>query len=103
MNWLYGVAYQTAQKAQARSIKRKRRETLMAVVPDAHHVPPRPSDEQLTQLDRALYHLPEKYRTPIVLCELNGMTHQDAARQLGCRVVGFLRQYAGQASHARRR
>jgi uncharacterized protein (TIGR03067 family) len=35
-------------------------------------------------LDRELNHLPEKYRLPIILCDLEGECIREAARQLGC-------------------
>ena len=30
--------------------------------------------------------LPERYRVPVVLCDLEGRTHEQAARHLGCPV-----------------
>src|SRR5581483_1653570 len=39
--------------------------------------------EVRTVLDDELGRLPEKYRAPLVLCHLRGMTHQAAAKELG--------------------
>ena len=37
-------------------------------------------------LHEAIASLPEKYRDPIVLCDLEGLTYQAAAERLGCPV-----------------
>ena len=43
----------------------------------------RADDELLSILSREIDRLHEKYRLPIILCRLEGMTHQQAADQLG--------------------
>jgi RNA polymerase sigma factor (sigma-70 family) len=80
-NWLYGVACLTARKARAAAIKRRRKEREAAEMRRPHIG--EGVDDLLPLLDQELHWLPEKYRLPIVLCELEGRTHQEAARQLG--------------------
>lgn len=79
--WLYGVAYRTAVKARMSRGRRLGREAPVARVPEPD--PGRPAAEDAVDLDRALSRLPDKYRDPIVLCELEGLTHREAADQLG--------------------
>src|SRR5262249_52961598 len=38
-------------------------------------------------LDEALVQLPQKYREALVLCHLQGDSHEEAARRLGCPVA----------------
>jgi RNA polymerase sigma factor (sigma-70 family) len=82
-NWLYGVAYQTAMKARATTSRRRAREKQVPDMPEPMVVPHDLQDALAESLDRELSRLPEKYRIPIVLCELEGMTHKEAADQLG--------------------
>jgi RNA polymerase sigma factor (sigma-70 family) len=81
-NWLYGVAHNTARKAKVMNSKRRAREREAANRPRPE---PLPEDWQKLQavLDDELSRLPEKYRAPIVLCELEGKPIKEAARQLG--------------------
>jgi RNA polymerase sigma factor (sigma-70 family) len=82
-NWLYGVAFQTAMKARATRAKRRVRERPAGEMNEPEAVPHEPADERLSGLDREVTRLPEKYRMPIILCELEGKTHRQAAEQLG--------------------
>jgi RNA polymerase sigma factor (sigma-70 family) len=80
--WLHGVAYRAALGARAASLRRRTKERQVETMP--HPVAP-PEDDQrelLELLDRELARLPEKYRTPVVLCELEGRSRKEAARQL---------------------
>jgi RNA polymerase sigma factor (sigma-70 family) len=82
-NWLYGVAYQTARKARAMRDKRRGRESQGPGMPEQMAVPDVLRDALTEALDRELSRLPEKYRIPVILCDLEGKTHKEAARQLG--------------------
>jgi RNA polymerase sigma-70 factor (ECF subfamily) len=82
-NWLYGVAHRTAMKARAMSIKRRSKERRAGAMRLEATPSDGSSDELLTQLDGALSHLPDKYREAIVLCELEGKSHQEVALLLG--------------------
>src|SRR5262249_22475864 len=82
-NWLYGVAHKTALKAKALDRQRRAKERQAGVRPGA--LPPGDArHELLGRLDEALDRLPDKYRAPIVLCDLEGKPLKEAARQLGC-------------------
>jgi RNA polymerase sigma-70 factor (ECF subfamily) len=79
-NWLYGVACRTALEARRAATRRRRREERA--------MPPTPPREDAwaelrPMLDRELSGLPDRYRMPLVLCDLEGMTRKEAARQLG--------------------
>jgi RNA polymerase sigma-70 factor (ECF subfamily) len=82
-NWLYGVAHSTALKARAMRSKRRTKESEAAARTKLDDS----ADEQarLTELlDEELKALPDKYRAAIVLCDLEGSSIKEAARQLGC-------------------
>jgi RNA polymerase sigma factor (sigma-70 family) len=82
-NWLYGVAHQTALKTRATAARRKLRERQVTQMPEPA-VPEADLWEDLQPLlDQELSRLPDKYRVAIVLCDLEGKTHREAARQLG--------------------
>jgi RNA polymerase sigma factor (sigma-70 family) len=82
-NWLYGVAHQTALNARRAGAKRRARERQVAEVPEPEAVPQELWQDLRPLLDRELSRLPDKYRAPVVLCELEGVTRKEAARQLG--------------------
>ncbi len=82
-NWLYGVAYRTALKARTASARRRIKERQVPDMPDPHVETEDAWLDLLPLLDAALTHLPEKYRVPVVLCELEGRSRKDVAKQLG--------------------
>jgi RNA polymerase sigma factor (sigma-70 family) len=80
-NWLYGVARQTAVRLRATAAKRGRREAQVVTMPEPTVPEARDTDWQ-SVLDEVLSHLPDHYRGVIVLCDLEGLTRAEAARQL---------------------
>ena len=82
-NWLYGVACQTAQRARVATAKRKAREKIVAEVPEPAASGQDGGRALRFLIDQELRRLPDKYRPPIVLCDLEGKTGKEAARQLG--------------------
>jgi RNA polymerase sigma factor (sigma-70 family) len=82
-NWLYGVAYRTALEARARLARRRAWEKQTDDMPHPPQPEPDADGEELRQLlDRELSRLPDKYRVPVVLCDLEGRSRRDVARQL---------------------
>jgi RNA polymerase sigma factor (sigma-70 family) len=81
--WLYRVAYHAALEAKAKIARLRIREqpmineTLTAVSLQQE------SHELLPLLDRELNRLPEKFRVPVILCDLEGRSRKEVAEQLG--------------------
>src|SRR4051812_14924501 len=82
-NWLHGVAFRTALEAKKMTARRRAKERDVADVPRPASSPTDVWKEILPLLDQELGRLADKYRVPIVLCDLEGKTHKEAARQLG--------------------
>lgn len=78
--WLYGVASRVARKARARRFLSPKQASEMAIEPTI--IAPTP-DDFAAVLDEELAALPEIYRLPLLLCELQGLSRKDAARELG--------------------
>jgi RNA polymerase sigma factor (sigma-70 family) len=79
-SWLYGVAYRTAQKARVAAARRRVKEKQMAR-PEA--IDDAPWQDLRPLIDRELNSLPEKYREPLLLCDLQGASRKAAALRLG--------------------
>src|SRR4051812_21881350 len=81
-NWLYGVAHQTALKARAVASKRSVREKQVMELPEKAVPEQRLWNDLQPLLDQELSRLPDKYRSLIVLCDLEGKTRKEVAQQL---------------------
>jgi RNA polymerase sigma factor (sigma-70 family) len=84
VNWLYGVAHQTAIRARAINAKRRARERQVTEMPESVAPEANLWDDLLPLLDQELSRLPDRYRVAIVLCDLEGKSYKEAARHLGC-------------------
>lgn len=82
-SWLYGVAYHVARKIQRRDARRSTHERQARVMTIADPVTEVCWSEVRSILDDVLQRLPEKYRTALVLCYLEGKTNEQVARELG--------------------
>ncbi|HJZ94554.1 MAG TPA: sigma-70 family RNA polymerase sigma factor [Gemmataceae bacterium] len=86
--WLYKVAFRIALRLRRGVAKREQGE------PAAGHMDAVTASDELTVdvarrefqsiVHEEISRLPAKYRTPVVLCYIEGKTNEEAARQLGC-------------------
>ena len=86
--WLTGVARKVAARASRREVRRTEREhrwaeTHREASPDAE----RSLGIEVRRVVREeLGQLPDADRQPLTLCYLDGLTHEEAARRIGCPV-----------------
>lgn len=118
-SWLYGVAYRIAQKAKVRAARRRASQaepppvsaaldglaqesqsvTQPGDIPDRTTLEKDPAADLTRRemgaiLDEELHRLPEKYRSPLVLCYLEQRTHEEAAQRLGWPRGSFAKRLA---------
>jgi hypothetical protein len=80
-SWLYAVAYRTARHVKDNRSRRWAREKQVDETPHPE-VQPQEAQDWRPLMDDELGRLPEKYRAPVVLCDLQGQSRREAARQL---------------------
>jgi RNA polymerase sigma factor (sigma-70 family) len=96
--WLHGVSCRVAMRAKVASARLRSRESQPVEDVAAAKDGAENRLDVTAVLDEELNRLPEKYRTPLVLCHLEGQSREMAAYQLGC-PVGTIR---GRLCRARR-
>ncbi len=82
--WLHQVAYRTASCARSAAVRRRQHEKRVSeIAADATSEPAAIVNDWEPVLHEEIARLPARYRVPMVLCELEGRTHEQAARHLG--------------------
>jgi RNA polymerase sigma factor (sigma-70 family) len=81
-NWLYGVAYRTALEARSVLARRRKLEKQVSAMPELSRPESECAPDLRPLLDEELSRLPDKYRTPVVLCDLDGRSRKEVARAL---------------------
>jgi RNA polymerase sigma factor (sigma-70 family) len=89
-SWLHGVGFFAATRLKRQLARRAAREALRREVPQADVAAEVSWREMRALLDDELARLPDRFRSPLVLCYLEGRTRDEAAQQLGW-TVGALR------------
>jgi RNA polymerase sigma factor (sigma-70 family) len=84
--WLHEVAYHVALRQRERTARRQQHQRQVRTVAPHETLTDLDRHELRQVLDEELQRLPEKYRTPLVLCYLEGRSHEEAARAVACPV-----------------
>jgi RNA polymerase sigma factor (sigma-70 family) len=80
--WLHRVAYRAAVQASAEARQRRRRETEAAAMGHLHASHSGLEPDVSTIVHEEVDRLPDRHRLPVVLCDLEGLTYEEAAGRL---------------------
>lgn len=80
-SWLHGVALRIAKRSKADALRRKSRESRVALTNVEIE---RTEAESWPELHEEIGRLPERYREAVVLCHLEGLSTEAAAIRIGC-------------------
>lgn len=83
-NWLHKTAYHVALRVKAAAARRRVHESQRQERVNEDPLDDLTARELLGVLDQELTGLPERYRAPLILCHMEGISRDEAARQLGC-------------------
>ena len=81
-NWLCAVAYRAAHTLRRSRSRQRQHECTAGSIPE-RAIPAGEPRDWLPLFDAALQRLPERYRSAVVLCELQGKSRLEAAELLG--------------------
>jgi RNA polymerase sigma factor (sigma-70 family) len=101
--WLHRVARRVSIQANRDARRRRRREreaVAMSIAAKAHDPAAR---ERAAALHEAIDRLPERLRRPLIACDLEGSSHEDAARSLGLSLRTLQRRLADARERLRQR
>ncbi len=83
-SWLFGVAMRVARRARYTAIVRRIHERHAAELVASTSPSTNEHTVRLAALHDEIARLPDRYREPIVLCHLEGLSTAAAAQRLGC-------------------
>ena len=81
-SWIFGVALRISSNARLAAIRRRRHERQWTAAATTRRTE-EDRDDFASAVWEEVDRLAEKYRAPVVLCYLEGLTHEAAARHLG--------------------
>ena len=101
--WLHKVAFRIAVRTRADARRRRRVEERAAENAIVTALRPNLDDDLRPALHEEIARLPANLRLPIVLCYMEGLTHNHAAAQLRCGEATLRRRLAGARERLRLR
>jgi RNA polymerase sigma factor (sigma-70 family) len=81
-SWLFGVARRVSDRARVADARRRRHERRAAERAETSALLAERPD--FAALHEEIGRLPERYRLPVILCDLEGLTYEAAADRLAC-------------------
>jgi RNA polymerase sigma factor (sigma-70 family) len=81
--WLASVARRISRRARGAALARAARELRAARLAEIREPSVDDSEDDASVLHEEIDRLPERYRLPLLLCDLECQSHQEAARTLG--------------------
>ena len=82
--WLLAVARRVSARARVDAARRRARERAAAGTAVVQEGAPAFAADDRDAVHEEIGRLPEAYRDPLVLCDLEGLTYEAAARRIGC-------------------